>query len=233
MDYDNKVIQEFIDYNQDGERICKSLPDNKDILYILNRDNSEFINRGILFAVVAHSKQKRKGTDFPYIIHPLEVGGIVSRLMDEDSVEIEMSKEDVIVAALLHDVIEDTDYGYDDIYEEFNKAVADLVQDESEDKMRHISKEKSWKIRKDTALKHLKDVRLEAKLIALADKLSNMRMSVESYYRKGDRMWDAFNEKDPAVQKWYYTEIARTLKDLNKTWAMEEYYKCLKIVFKD
>ncbi len=233
MRYDKKVIDEFIGVDEQGQRFCRIRPDSEDILYILNRQNSEEVDKAILFAVMAHRNQVRKGTNLPYIIHPLEVGGIVARIMDDNEIVVDLKPDDCIAAALLHDVIEDTSYIYDDLAEEFNVAVADLVNDESEDKMRYMSSKESWKIRKENAIAHLKDVRMEAKVIALGDKLSNMRMSVSTYDKRGAEMWAAFNQRDSAMQEWYYRSIAEILADLSEVRAYQEYLKCLNIVFGD
>ncbi len=70
------------------------------------------------FARKAHKGQKRKGTNEDYITHSIEVYNILKRLTDDD---------DVLSAALLHDVIEDTKYTYNDIKELFGKRVVDIV----------------------------------------------------------------------------------------------------------
>ena len=73
------------------------------------------INKAIAFAVKAHEGQPRKGTEIPYIFHPLEVGMIVSRITDD---------EEVIAAAVLHDTVEDCDtVTLDNIRKEFGDRV--------------------------------------------------------------------------------------------------------------
>jgi len=91
------------------------------------------INKAIMFATVAHESQKRKGTDIPYILHPMEAAVIVSQIKYDP---------DLICSALLHDVAEDSHMSYDSIAAMFNERVADLVFFQSEDKS------KSWKERK-------------------------------------------------------------------------------------
>ena len=88
------------------------------------------INKTIIFATKAHGNQTRKGKGKPYILHPLEAGIIVSQIKND---------EDLICAAILHDVIEDTDITFKMIKEKFNGRIANLVVSESEDKS------KSWK----------------------------------------------------------------------------------------
>ena len=88
------------------------------------------IDKAIAFATKAHEGQLRKGTNLPYILHPMEVGMIVSRMTDDN---------EVIAAAVLHDTVEDCDgVSLEMIREEFGEKVARIVTAESEDKA------KSW-----------------------------------------------------------------------------------------
>ena len=64
------------------------------------------VDRAIIFATRAHSGATRKGTNIPYIVHPIEAAAIVSAMTDD---------EEVIAAAILHDVLEDTDATWDDL----------------------------------------------------------------------------------------------------------------------
>jgi|TARA_Y100000296_G_C5136618_1_gene238554 (p)ppGpp synthase/HD superfamily hydrolase len=82
------------------------------------------------FSRKAHEGQKRKGTDKDYFIHPLKVHEIVRCVID---------KEDILCAALLHDVIEDTEYTYEDIKKIFGKQVADIVLEVTKDKKRQFN----------------------------------------------------------------------------------------------
>ncbi len=179
--------------------------------------------RAVSFATVAHDGAYRKGTDIPYIAHPIETALIVMTMTDD---------EDLIIAAILHDVVEDTEYTLEDIEKEFGKRIAELVKMESENKMPDIPKEKSWKRRKTAALKVLENLPKEAKLICLADKLSNMRLSAQKYETQGDDMWLVFNQKDKKEQEWYYRGVAQRLKEYEDTDAYKEYLRLCNIVFK-
>ena len=97
----------------------------------------------LTFAHTAHEGAVRKGTDVPYITHPLETAAIAAEMTDD---------EDIIIAALLHDVIEDTKYSKKDIEVRFGSRVAELVLEESEDKRRGLSPASTWQLRKQETI---------------------------------------------------------------------------------
>ena len=82
-------------------------------------------DRAVVFATEAHSGQKRRGSNAPYIIHPLEVATIAATLSDD---------EDIMCAALLHDTVEDTEVTIEEIEENFGPHVRRLVASETENK---------------------------------------------------------------------------------------------------
>ena len=159
------------------------------------------IDKAIAFATKAHEGQLRKGTNLPYILHPMEVGMIVSRMTDDN---------EVIAAAVLHDTVEDCDgVSLEMIREEFGEKVARIVTAESEDKA------KSWMERKAHTIDFLKNETLkDAKIVALGDKLSNIRSLYGDYKRVGERIWQRFNLKDKEKQGWYYRGLCDSLADL-------------------
>ena len=91
------------------------------------------------FAMTAHQGQVRKGSSIPYIVHPIETA-LIAMTLSED--------KGVIIAAMLHDVIEDTPYGAEEIADAFGARVARLVQSESENKRKDQDPTATWKIRK-------------------------------------------------------------------------------------
>ena len=176
----------------------------------------------IIFAMNAHKGQVRKGKNTPYIFHPLEALFIAKSLT---------SNTNVLMASVLHDVIEDTAYSYDDIVNNFGKEVANIINYESEDKMEDKSPEDTWKIRKIRQLSILRNAPYEAKVVCLADKLANMREIYSDYAVIGDELFKRFNNKNKSEQAWYYTEFANILKDeFNGTRAYEEYCNLLSLV---
>lgn len=174
------------------------------------------IEAAVAFAAKAHEGAFRKGTSIPYITHPLETAVIVSGFTDD---------EEMIAAALLHDVVEDAGVTRKELEERFGTRVADLVMEESEDKS------KSWQERKSATIDHLALASREAKILALGDKLSNMRSTARDYLVVGDAIWQRFNEKDKKKHAWYYWGIARALKELEEHVYYQEYIMLCRNVF--
>jgi len=174
------------------------------------------VEKAVAFASKCHEGTCRKGTDIPYIVHPLETA-VIASLMTSD--------QELICAALLHDVIEDAGVTKSKLEKEFGGRVAQLVMEETEDKT------KSWKERKSATLKHLEQATEEIKILVLADKLSNLRTTARDYLLMGDEIWQRFNEKDKAQHAWYYLNIARLLSELEKFGAYQEYKTLCEYVF--
>lgn len=175
------------------------------------------ITEAVIFAAQKHDTQKRKGTDIPYILHPLETGLIASQIT---------SDENVICAAILHDVVEDSKVTPGDIAKMFGERVSALVMTQSEDKS------KSWHDRKRNTIDYLERTQdSDAKIITLADKLSNIRSLSSDYKKLGDALWERFNEKDKDKQGWYYKSIAAALKEFQGNPFYEEYVRLVREIF--
>ena len=170
------------------------------------------VEKAIAFATQAHEGQFRKGTSRPFIVHPLEVGQIVATMTDD---------EEIISAAFLHDTIEDCEsVTREMICQEFSERVAHLVAQESEDKS------KTWMERKGTTIERLKSAPWEVQMIALGDKLSNMRDIDRDYPENGDALWNRFRMKDKQMIGWYYKGILKSLQSsMSEMTAFKEYRK--------
>ena len=120
----------------------------------------EILNKAIVYAVKAHNGQVRKGTQVPYILHPLEAASIVGTLTTD---------EKVIAAAVLHDVVEDTAATTECIQEAFWERIAALVAAESENKREDLPAGSTWKIRKQETIDHLRDASIEVKMLTLGE----------------------------------------------------------------
>ena len=160
------------------------------------------LGKAIKFAVDAHGDTPRKGKTRLYILHPLEVMTIVASLTE---------KEDVLAAAVLHDVVEDAGVTKEELQEAFSPRVAELVSAESENKMRDLPSEDSWKTRKQATIDHLAGLEEAALLICLGDKLANLREISRDYAEIGDKLWERFNQKDKKEHEWYYSSIFEIL----------------------
>ena len=165
-----------------------------------------------------------KGSDMPYIIHPIEAAAICASITDD---------VEVIAAAALHDVVEDTVATVDEVEELFGKRVAALVAGESEDKREGLSPAETWRIRKEESVEHLRNASDPAvQIICLGDKLSNIRSIQRDFERLGGDVWQRFNQKDPKQHAWYYRLLVEVLKDeLGETEAWQEYASRVDAVF--
>ena len=153
------------------------------------------IDKAIEFATKAHEGQLRKGTSRPYIVHPIEVGDIVSTMTRD---------EEVISAAILHDTIEDCEgISQRILAQTFSERVASMVAQESEDKSR------TWMERKRATIEHLRTASREVQMIGLAD----MRDIDRDYPIVGEELWNRFRMKDKNTIGWYYKGVRDALQE--------------------
>lgn len=183
----------------------------------MKENTIEQLNQAIIFATERHAGQVRKGTEIPYIVHPLETMLILSNMHADINVQI---------AGLLHDLVEDTDTTVEEIAKLFGDDVAALVNHHSEDKS------KSWAERKTTAIYALKQADERIKMLVLADKLSNLRSIARDYRELGDTVWERFNAPKEK-QAWYYNGILDALSDLQQYIETAEAYRELTEHYKD
>ncbi|HEX4520597.1 MAG TPA: HD domain-containing protein [Gaiellaceae bacterium] len=155
------------------------------------------IFEALTFAVEAHGAdlQVRKGTRFPYVIHPIRVA---------DTLQLFEADDEVVIAGLLHDTIEDAGITADEIESRFGARVALIVVGASEP-----DKGASWKDRKQHTIDYLRDeADHDTLMVAAADKLDNARSIRETLERFGEeKTWARFNE-GRREQHWYYRGLA-------------------------
>ena len=185
--------------------------------------DTELMDRAIVFAVKAHHNTERRGKGFPYIIHPLEAVEIVATMTTD---------QELLAAAALHDTIEDTDVTVEQLRAQFGDRIAELVHSESDQFTEGVSEEDSWHDRKQAAIDRLAAASHDAKIVALGDKLSNMRAIWRDYQVKGDALWSIFHVKDKASHEWHYRGLATSLSDLSDTFAYREFLRLIDEVFK-
>lgn len=184
--------------------------------------NTELLDRAIVFAVKAHAGTERRGKGFPYIIHPMEAMEIVATMTTD---------QEVLAAAVLHDTVEDTEVTIEDIRMVFGDRIASLVAQESEDRPEGVSDEESWHDRKRAAIDRLAKAPHDAKIVALGDKLSNMRAIARDYAEIGNALWGRFHAQDPKDHEWHYRGLADSLRELQDTAAFQEFESLINKVF--
>ena len=183
----------------------------------------ELVSEAVVFAVKAHDGMRRKKSEAPYILHPMEAAVIVGTMTHD---------QNLIAAAALHDVVEDAGVTMEEIEEKFGKRVRELVGAETEDKREHLPPEETWRVRKEESLEVLRNTDdLDVLKVWLGDKLANMRSIYWDWKNEGHAMWQRFNQKDPEQQAWYYRSIADLTRRLSGTPAWVEYNALTELVF--
>lgn len=190
----------------------------------LKTDTMNILEEAIIYATVMHQGKVRKLRGNPFILHPIEVAQILSTMTDD---------QEIITAGILHDIVEDTDGTLGEIEKRFGKRVADLVASESETEILGETAGASWKRRKETALLVLKNSQdIGVPMLWLADKLANVRSIAGIYSEQGEALWQRFDQKDIAMQRWYYQSVAELVElQLNKTGAFKEYIQHINYLF--
>ncbi len=184
--------------------------------------DSDLLDRAIVFAVRAHAGTERRGKGFPYIVHPMEAMSIVATMTAD---------QELLAAAALHDTVEDTDVTVEQIRAEFGDRVASLVAEESDAFVEGVPAEDSWHWRKQAAIDRMSRASRDAKMVALGDKLSNMRAIARDYAVQGDFLWNLFHVKERSEHEWHYRGLAEALRELDGTFAFQEFERLINQVF--
>ena len=160
---------------------------------------TERIANALSLAVKAHDGQKRKGTNIPYVAHPMGVAAIA---LDYGATE------DQAIAALLHDVLEDGGAHFAPVIRErFGEAVLAIVEGCTDGVPDAQGKKADWKERKLQYLDHLETASAEILLVSGADKLHNARAIVSDLQSIGSAVFDRFTAKRDGTL-WYYRQLA-------------------------
>ncbi len=181
------------------------------------------LSEAICFATEAFDGMVRKADRQPAILHSLEAACITRSVTDE---------AEAVIAAVLHDTVEDAGVKIGEIIERFGDRVAELVLSETENKRVNRSPADTWRERKEESIEvllHTEDMGIKA--LYLGDKLSNMRSFYRTYLKYGEDMWQFFHQKDPAEHKWYYVTIAQALCEFSDTPAYREYIELINKTF--
>ena len=183
----------------------------------------DLVSEAIVFSTMAHDGMRRRKSDAPYILHPMEVAVIVGTMTDS---------QEVIAAGVLHDVVEDAGISIDEIGEKFGARVMELVASETENKREELPPEQTWKIRKEESLEKLRATNdIDVLRLWIGDKLSNIRAIYSDYLIEGDAIWDKFHQSDIKVQAWYYRSIMKYTERISDTHAWIEYKNLVEKIF--
>lgn len=183
------------------------------------------IEQAIVRATVLHQSQKRKVSGVPYVVHPYSVAFLLAHYTHD---------EDVIIAGLLHDTLEDVpEYTETMLREEFGERVLAIVKEVTEDylvggKGKGLPQDsRSWRIRKSGYIENLKNDSPEALLVAAADKIHNLRGLLDEYRVYGDSVWEKF-KRDGNDLLWFYQEATRVISERLEHPLVDELQKILR-----
>ena len=180
---------------------------------------TNFFDKAAKFAIEAHRGTERRGKGYPYIIHPMEAASIVATITNDP---------EMLAAAILHDVVEDTAVTLEQIREQFGDRVAELVQHETAP----LDENMSWREKKTQQIRQLAEAPYDSKVVALGDKLSNMRGIALDYRKVGDEVWKLFHAPDSKSDvEWYYRSLAEAMPELSETHAYQEFIDSFEEVF--
>jgi (p)ppGpp synthase/HD superfamily hydrolase len=167
----------------------------------------DLIEKATKIAVMAHKNQTRKGDGLPYIIHPFMVAMKLSKYDFSD---------EVIAAALVHDVLEDTDFAEEELRKELGDQVVGIVKSVTNDESL------SWEDKKSKYVETVRMAGVEAKAVALADKIHNLESLLTAYEQQGSKLWEKFN-RGKEQKLWFENEVLKMLKETWQHPMIEEY----------
>ncbi len=150
---------------------------------------SDVIQRALVWASQRHT-EPRKGTDIPYITHPAHVAIILARHGFD---------EPVLAAAILHDLLEDTETSAEEIHRAFGEEVAGMVQELSEPRFPDRPRKETWGLRKEAKLDMLREASTGALAIAAADRVHNTANVLADIARHGPQIWNRFNSSPEKI----------------------------------
>lgn len=178
------------------------------------------LEEAVVFAAEAHRGRRRRGERVPGILHPMEVAAIVGTMT---------GSEELLAAAMLLDVLEETGVTPETLRERFGDRVAALVDTVSENRR---PPEETWPERKAGILEAVADAEdLGVKLLFLGDSLSNLRSVHRRWRVLGDAAWRDSDQTDPVLQAWYYRSALAVLSEVRSYDAWQELNALVATVF--
>lgn len=179
------------------------------------------LTQAMIFAAQMHDGAVRKGSEIPYIVHPMEAATIAATLTDDPH---------ILAAAALHDVMEDCGVSYEELCARFGSRVANLVREDSQNLGAFAGAD--WGACRREALRKIAGSGRELKIIVLADKLSNIRAMYRDFVREGAQMFRKFNQSDMRMHAWYYRSCTALVRaDFEHTSAWRELNALVEYVF--
>jgi (p)ppGpp synthase/HD superfamily hydrolase len=172
---------------------------------------SERFEDALVFTTRLHRMQFRKGTQIPYVSHLLSVAALVLEAGGD---------EELAIAALLHDAVEDQGglETLEEIRNRYGGRVARIVESCSD--AFEVPKP-AWRNRKEEYIAHLQSSSEDARLVSVADKLHNARSILRDILVNGDDVWSKFNGgKDGTL--WYYRSLVLVFEALDQNFLVDE-----------
>lgn len=162
--------------------------------------HSPVVEHAVRLAAVAHKSQKRKSSGIPYISHPLSVCLILMKAGFQE--------ESILAAAVLHDVVEDTELTIEELADLFSADVVQYVKEMTEEKETHAGEKRSWRDRKQDHIQVMQQATLGARAIELADKLHNLEaMLFDLQTEDRHEFWGHFGASPGEIVQYYHSMI--------------------------
>jgi (p)ppGpp synthase/HD superfamily hydrolase len=179
-------------------------------------DFSPRFDQALVYAHQLHSRQTRKDTTIPYIGHLLAVTAIVIE---------NGGTEDEVIAALLHDAVEDQGGAEtrEEIRQRFGENVADIVDGLSDTDQ---TPKPPWRARKEAYIAHLGEAPSSVLLVSLADKIHNAGAILHDLRSEGDSVWSRFTGgKEGSL--WYYRSLVNAFRARGQFPTLVEELDCV------
>jgi (p)ppGpp synthase/HD superfamily hydrolase len=177
------------------------------------------------FAYLHHEGSTRKGTKIPYIVHPIDVATILMK---------NNASEDMVVAGLLHDVIEEEKVELKELENRFGQEIAQLVNYATEPgELRNGDSKKTWEARKQNTINQVETATKEEKLLLCADKLANIRDMINNHKQLSHKLWEKFNAPFEK-QQWYYQSLCKAFvkgEGIRNYAAYTQFKECVEQLF--
>jgi (p)ppGpp synthase/HD superfamily hydrolase len=157
----------------------------------------ETYDAALAYATAAHAGQVRKGTSIPYITHPVAVAALVREFGGD---------HDQIIAALLHDVVEDCGITIDKIESRFGPRIASIVDSCTDGIPDNTGNKAAWRLRKETYIHHLLTADTDTLLVSVCDKIHNARCIRDDLAAIGPDVFDRFTAGYEGT-RWYYDAL--------------------------